>query len=136
MIIPSLVLSLAAVIAMFHPPDSGERLVVGVIVLLGLTMFQGYLNATLPPQSLTIPLITRYNVFCMGMVLVGMGVSVVVRWMWVYTGTLPSCCTTVLDKLACGPCCGVEDDSKEHGHVSNNQLATNKHTSRTSYGFS
>ena len=45
----------------YLPPDSGEKVSLGVTVLLALTVFLLIVAETMPPQSETIPLIGEYS---------------------------------------------------------------------------
>jgi len=60
LIVPCVLIASMAVLGFTLPPDSGEKLSLGVTVLLSLTVFQDSVSATMPITSLQIPLLGTY----------------------------------------------------------------------------
>ncbi|XP_071824284.1 neuronal acetylcholine receptor subunit beta-4-like [Apostichopus japonicus] len=67
LIIPSTLLCALAFVTFLAPPDSGERISLGVSMVLGLTVFQLLVSETLPVASKDTPLLGEYLTenFCM-----------------------------------------------------------------------
>lgn len=59
-IIPSTVMCLMAFVTFLAPPDSGERISLGVSMVLGLTVFQLLIADTLPTSSKLTPILSTY----------------------------------------------------------------------------
>jgi nicotinic acetylcholine receptor len=59
LIVPCVLIASMAVLGFTLPPDSGEKLSLGVTVLLSLTVFQDSVSATMPITSLQIPLLGK-----------------------------------------------------------------------------
>lgn len=64
LVIPAVFLTITTVLAFYLPPESGEKVSLGVTVLLALTVFLLLVAETLPPQSDTIPLIGEILILC------------------------------------------------------------------------
>ena len=64
LVIPAVFLTITTVLAFYLPPESGEKVSLGVTVLLALTVFLLLVDETLPPQSDTIPLIGEILILC------------------------------------------------------------------------
>ncbi|PIK39765.1 nicotinic acetylcholine receptor subunit type N [Apostichopus japonicus] len=60
LIIPSTILCALAFVTFLAPPDSGERISLGVSMVLGLTVFQLLVSETLPVASKDTPLLGEY----------------------------------------------------------------------------
>ena len=58
LLIPCMFLSLVALLTFFLPPESGEKVSLGVTVLLSLTVFLLLVAETMPPTS-TVPIIGK-----------------------------------------------------------------------------
>lgn len=61
LIAPCMVTSFMTLILFTLPPESGERMVVGVTILLSLTVFYLLASTHIPETSEVVPLIGRYN---------------------------------------------------------------------------
>ncbi|KAJ8026588.1 Neuronal acetylcholine receptor subunit alpha-10 [Holothuria leucospilota] len=59
-IIPSTLMCLMAFVTFLAPPDSGERISLGVSMVLGLTVFQLLIADTLPTSSKMTPILSTY----------------------------------------------------------------------------
>ncbi|GIY02768.1 neuronal acetylcholine receptor subunit alpha-7 [Caerostris darwini] len=57
LIIPCVLISSMALLGFTLPPDSGEKLTLGVTILLSLTVFLLLVAETMPPTSDAVPLI-------------------------------------------------------------------------------
>merc|ERR1719412_2195895 len=60
LIVPCVLIASMAVLGFTLPPDSGEKLSLGVTVLLSLTVFQQSVSEAMPITSLQIPLLGTY----------------------------------------------------------------------------
>ncbi|KAJ8026587.1 5-hydroxytryptamine receptor 3A [Holothuria leucospilota] len=60
LIIPSTLMCIMAFVTFLAPPDSGERISLGVSMVLGLTVFQLLISNTLPTSSKTLPVLSGY----------------------------------------------------------------------------
>jgi len=60
LIVPCVLIASMAVLGFTLPPDSGEKLSLGVTVLLSLTVFQQSISDAMPVTSLQIPLLGTY----------------------------------------------------------------------------
>ena len=56
LVIPTMFLSLVAMLTFFLPPESGEKISLGITVLLSLTVFLLLVAETMPPTN-TVPVI-------------------------------------------------------------------------------
>ena len=61
LIAPCMVTSFMTLILFTLPPESGERMVVGMTILLSLTVFYLLASTHIPETSEVVPLIGRYN---------------------------------------------------------------------------
>ncbi len=57
MILPSFLITLVGFLGFLIPPDSGEKIGMGVTSLLSMTVFLMAISDTMPPNSDSIPLI-------------------------------------------------------------------------------
>ena len=64
LITPCMVTSFMTLILFTLPPESGERMVVGVTILLSLTVFYLLASTHIPETSEVVPLIGRYGTEC------------------------------------------------------------------------
>ncbi|XP_071823905.1 acetylcholine receptor subunit delta-like [Apostichopus japonicus] len=60
LIVPSTILNLMAILTFITPPDSGERISLGVSLVLGLTVFQILVADSLPTASKEFPVLNNY----------------------------------------------------------------------------
>ncbi len=56
LVLPCVFITGTTVLVFYLPPDSGEKVSLGVTVLLALTVFLLMVAESMPPQSLTVPL--------------------------------------------------------------------------------
>jgi nicotinic acetylcholine receptor len=63
LIIPCVNISFLSVLVFFLPSDSGEKLTLGISILVALLVFYLLLIELIPPTSLVIPLIGKYLLF-------------------------------------------------------------------------
>ena len=63
LILPCVFITATTVLVFYLPVESGEKVSLGVTVLLALTVFLLLVAETMPPQSVTIPLIGEYRLF-------------------------------------------------------------------------
>ena len=68
LIIPCIFITATTVLVFYLPVESGEKVSLGVTVLLALTVFLLLVAETMPPQSITIPLIGECKTLLMGIV--------------------------------------------------------------------
>lgn len=66
LIIPCIFVLACAVLVFYLPPESGEKVSLGVTVLLALTVFLLLVADIMPPQSNSIPLIGKNCLFLLG----------------------------------------------------------------------
>ncbi|KAG8178949.1 hypothetical protein JTE90_027828 [Oedothorax gibbosus] len=78
LIIPCVLISSMALLGFTLPPDSGEKLTLGVTILLSLTVFLLLVAETMPPTSDAVPLIGTYFACIMVMVAFSVVMTVVV----------------------------------------------------------
>ncbi|XP_057371245.1 acetylcholine receptor subunit alpha-type acr-16-like [Daphnia carinata] len=78
LIVPSVLISSMALLGFTLPPDSGEKLTLGVTILLSLTVFLNLVAETLPQVSDAIPLLGTYFNCIMFMVASSVVLTVVV----------------------------------------------------------
>ncbi|XP_013789590.2 neuronal acetylcholine receptor subunit alpha-7-like isoform X1 [Limulus polyphemus] len=78
LIIPCVLISSMALLGFALPPDSGEKLTLGVTILLSLTVFLLLVAETMPPTSDAVPLIGTYFACTMVMVAFSVVMTVVV----------------------------------------------------------
>ena len=57
MILPSLLITLVGFLGFLIPPDSGEKISMGVTTLLSMTVFLMVIADSMPPNSDSVPLI-------------------------------------------------------------------------------
>jgi len=68
LIVPCVLISSMALLGFTLPPDAGEKLTLGVTVMLSLTVFMNIVSELMPITSDAVPLIGTYFNFIMGMV--------------------------------------------------------------------
>ncbi|XP_077989123.1 neuronal acetylcholine receptor subunit alpha-7-like [Glandiceps talaboti] len=73
LIIPCALMTLMAVVGFTLPPESGEKITLGITILLSMTVFLLLIAETMPPTSEVVPLVAKYYGFTMLMV----GLSVI-----------------------------------------------------------
>jgi len=59
MILPSLLITLVGFLGFLIPPDSGEKISMGVTTLLSMTVFLMVIADSMPPNSDSVPLIGK-----------------------------------------------------------------------------
>ncbi|XP_041791344.1 neuronal acetylcholine receptor subunit alpha-7-like [Chelmon rostratus] len=72
LLIPCVLISILALLVFLLPADSGEKISLGITVLLSLTVFMLLVAEIMPPTSDSVPLIAQY--FATTMVIVGLSV--------------------------------------------------------------
>ncbi|XP_077865207.1 neuronal acetylcholine receptor subunit alpha-7-like [Saccoglossus kowalevskii] len=72
MIIPCALMTVMAITGFTLPPDSGEKLTLGITILLSMTVFLLLIAETMPPTSEVIPLVAKY--YGSTMLIVGLSV--------------------------------------------------------------
>ncbi|XP_020493359.1 neuronal acetylcholine receptor subunit alpha-7 [Labrus bergylta] len=72
LLIPCVLISTLALLVFLLPADSGEKISLGITVLLSLTVFMLLVAEIMPPTSDSVPLIAEY--FAITMVIVGLSV--------------------------------------------------------------
>ena len=77
LIIPCFLISLLAPFTFYLPPNSGEKVSLGVTVLLALTVFQLLVAEIMPPND-TIPLIGKYYIATMAIISLSTALSILV----------------------------------------------------------
>ncbi|XP_077375103.1 neuronal acetylcholine receptor subunit alpha-7-like isoform X4 [Festucalex cinctus] len=78
LIIPCILISILALLVFLLPPDSGEKISLGVTVMLSLIVLMLLSAQMIPPTSDSVPLIVQYFVITMAIVTLSMIVTVVV----------------------------------------------------------
>ena len=61
-ILPAVLLAVICLAVYILPPDSGEKISLGVTTLLALILFQELIGGSLPPSSDRTPIISKYRV--------------------------------------------------------------------------
>ena len=61
LLIPCFLISLLTALDFFMPADAGEKVTLGITILLALIVFLLLVAETMPPQSEVVPLIGRYT---------------------------------------------------------------------------
>ena len=59
LVLPCVFITATTVLVFYLPPDSGEKVSLGVTVLLALTVFLLMVAEAMPPQSMSIPLMGK-----------------------------------------------------------------------------
>ena len=64
-VIPSAVLAMMSNLMFFLPPESGERISLGITVMLSFSVFQFMIMDKMPDSSDSIPVLSKYfyNIF-------------------------------------------------------------------------
>ena len=63
MILPSLLITLVSFLGFLIPSDSGEKISLGVSTLLSMTVFLMSISDSMPPNSDSVPLIGKFEMF-------------------------------------------------------------------------
>uniref|UniRef100_A0A493SVX9 Cholinergic receptor nicotinic alpha 7 subunit n=1 Tax=Anas platyrhynchos platyrhynchos TaxID=8840 RepID=A0A493SVX9_ANAPP len=105
LLIPCVLISGLALLVFLLPADSGEKISLGITVLLSLTVFMLLVAEIMPATSDSVPLIAQY--FASIMVIVGLSVVVTVLVLQFHhhdpqAGKMPRWVSTSV-QLACGP---------------------------------
>ena len=61
MIMPSVLITIVGFLGFFIPPDSGEKVSMGVTTLLSMTVFLMVVTDSMPPNSDSVPLIGKFE---------------------------------------------------------------------------
>ena len=78
LIIPCVNISFLSVLVFFLPSDSGEKLTLGISILVALLVFYLLLIELIPPTSIVIPLIGKYLLFTLILVNVSILLTILV----------------------------------------------------------
>ncbi|XP_034948494.1 acetylcholine receptor subunit beta-like 1 [Chelonus insularis] len=63
LILPTVLISLLCVLEFYLPAEAGEKITLGISILLSLVVFLLLVSKILPPTSLVVPLIAKYLLF-------------------------------------------------------------------------
>ncbi|XP_077869150.1 acetylcholine receptor subunit alpha-like [Saccoglossus kowalevskii] len=77
-LVPCLVMSMLTLVVFYLPSDCGEKMTLSISVLLALSVFNLLIFDIMPPTSDTTPLIGKYLLFNMGLVMLSIMFSVIV----------------------------------------------------------
>ncbi|XP_077992710.1 neuronal acetylcholine receptor subunit beta-4-like [Glandiceps talaboti] len=77
-LVPCLVMSLLTLVVFYLPSDCGEKMTLSISVLLAISVFNLLIFDIMPPTSDTIPLIGKYLLFNMALVMFSIMLSVLV----------------------------------------------------------
>jgi len=78
LIVPCVLISSMALLGFTLPPDAGEKLTLGVTVMLSMTVFMSMVSELMPITSDAVPLVGTYFNFIMGMVASSVVLTVIV----------------------------------------------------------
>ncbi|XP_070570447.1 acetylcholine receptor subunit alpha-like [Ptychodera flava] len=78
MVIPCLFMSFITLFVFYLPPDSGEKITLSISILLALSVLNLIIAEIMPPTSETTPLIVKYILFCMFIVMASIISTIVV----------------------------------------------------------
>lgn len=78
LILPTVLISFLCVLVFYLPAEAGEKVTLGISILLSLVVFLLLVSKILPPTSLVIPLIAKYLLFTFVMNFLSVLVTVVV----------------------------------------------------------
>lgn len=68
LLVPCFLISMITALGFYMPADSGEKVTLGITILLALTVFLLLVAETMPPQSEVVPLIGQYYACTIGLV--------------------------------------------------------------------
>nr|XP_006817083.1 PREDICTED: neuronal acetylcholine receptor subunit alpha-4-like [Saccoglossus kowalevskii] len=77
-IIPCFFMSFITLSVFYLPPDSGEKITLSISILLALSVLNLLVADIMPPTSETTPLITKYLLFCMTIVMASIIITILV----------------------------------------------------------
>jgi nicotinic acetylcholine receptor len=85
LILPTVLISFLCVLVFYLPAEAGEKVTLGISILLSLVVFLLLVSKILPPTSLVLPLIAKYLLFTFIMNTVSILVTVIIinwnfRW--------------------------------------------------------
>lgn len=78
LILPTVLISFLCVLVFYLPAEAGEKVTLGISILLSLVVFLLLVSKILPPTSLVIPLIAKYLLFTFVMNFLSVLVTVVI----------------------------------------------------------
>jgi len=78
LILPTILISFLCVLVFYLPAEAGEKVTLGISILLSLVVFLLLVSKILPPTSLVLPLIAKYLLFTFVMNTVSILVTVVI----------------------------------------------------------
>lgn len=78
LILPTVLISFLCVLVFYLPAEAGEKVTLGISILLSLVVFLLLVSKILPPTSLVLPLIAKYLLFTFIMNTVSILVTVVI----------------------------------------------------------
>ncbi|KAK2716449.1 acetylcholine receptor subunit beta-like 1 [Artemia franciscana] len=78
LILPTVLISFLCVLVFYLPAEAGEKITLGISILLSLVVFLLLVSKILPPTSLVLPLIAKYLLFTFIMNTVSILVTVVI----------------------------------------------------------
>ncbi|XP_077993949.1 acetylcholine receptor subunit alpha-like [Glandiceps talaboti] len=77
-IIPCVFMSFITLSVFYLPPDSGEKITLSISILLALSVLHLLVADIMPPTSETTPLISKYLLFCMSIVMSSIIITIIV----------------------------------------------------------
>ncbi|XP_077997875.1 acetylcholine receptor subunit alpha-like [Glandiceps talaboti] len=78
MVVPCLFMSFITLFVFYLPPDSGEKMTLSISILLALSVLNLIIAEIMPPTSETTPLLVKYILFCMLIVMTSIVSTIVV----------------------------------------------------------
>lgn len=78
LILPTVLISFLCILVFYLPAEAGEKITLGISILLSLVVFLLLVSKILPPTSLVIPLIAKYLLFTFVMNFLSVLVTVVI----------------------------------------------------------
>ncbi|XP_053202415.1 acetylcholine receptor subunit beta-like 1 [Panonychus citri] len=78
LILPTLLISFLCILVFYLPAEAGEKVTLGISILLSLVVFLLLVSKILPPTSLVLPLIAKYLLFTFIMNCISILVTVVI----------------------------------------------------------
>lgn len=88
LILPTVLISFLCVLVFYLPAEAGEKVTLGISILLSLVVFLLLVSKILPPTSLVLPLIAKYLLFTFIMNTVSILVTVIII-NWNFRGQYP-----------------------------------------------
>lgn len=98
LILPTVLISFLCVLVFYLPAEAGEKVTLGISILLSLVVFLLLVSKILPPTSLVLPLIAKYLLFTFIMNTFSILVTVVIinyNFRGPRTHRMPTCIRTV-----------------------------------------